>query len=99
MDIEKYSPNFFHKMNTTELDSSEAVIEVEMNRPSVLEIGDKVRKHSGKPFKKADENPDALDYDYIESFCENSQDPKNRPSAFLRISRTVVSLYQLEKTE
>lgn len=64
-----------------------------------LAIDDKVRKHSGKPFKRADENTDALDYDYIESFCVNSQDPKNRPSAFLRISRTVVNLYQLEKAE
>lgn len=64
-----------------------------------LLIGDKVQKHSGKPFKKAEENPEALNFDYIERFCDNPQDPKNRPSAFLRISKTVVSLYQLKKAE
>jgi hypothetical protein len=59
-------------------------------------IGDKVCKHSGKPFKKAEDAEEALTHDYIEAFCENPQDPKNRPSAFLGISKTIVSLYQLE---
>lgn len=62
-------------------------------------IGDKVCKHSGKPFKKAEDAEEALTHDYIESFCENPQDPKNRPSAFLKISKTVVSLYQLEQCD
>jgi hypothetical protein len=62
-------------------------------------IGDKVCKHSGKSFKKAAGADEALTYDFINSFCENPQDPKNRPAGFMRISRTVVSLHQLEIVE
>lgn len=62
----------------------------------MFDIGDRVVKHSGKPFKKAETQPEALKYDIIESFCENPQDPLNRPAAFMMISRTAVSLYQLK---
>lgn len=66
---------------------------------SSFKIGDRVIKHSGKPFKKGENQPEAYKYDFIESLCNNPQDPLNRPAALLRISQTVVNLYQMKVEE
>lgn len=60
-------------------------------------VGQKVCKRSGKPFKKAEGASEALKYDFIDHLCDNPIDPKNRPSAFLQISKSIVSQYQLKE--
>lgn len=64
-----------------------------------IKIGDIVVKHSGKPFKKAEGASEALTYDEVEGYADNPQDPLNRPAAKLKISQTLVSLYQLKVKE
>lgn len=64
-----------------------------------FEIGDRVIKKSGKPFKKSEELDDALVYDIIDGFSINENDPLKRQSAILKISKTNVSIHQLMKVD
>lgn len=62
-----------------------------------LSIGDKVVKKSGKPFKGVDNV--ALKHDFIAHFEVNEEDPQRRLGARLKISNTVVNVYQIKKED
>lgn len=70
-----------------------------MAKPGDMRKGDRVIKKSGKPFKKAEDQSEALKYDIIESFSFNFQDPKKRVCAVLKISKTEVNVCQLMKVD
>lgn len=55
-----------------------------------MNLGDRVVKKSGKPFKST------FKVGTIFSFVENPDDPKRRPAVTLKEDGTVVSLCQLK---